>query len=59
MQAVEMRARAIKCAELAKKANPITRYFYIQAAQQWHHMAAQLELLERERVYRIIRDRPE
>jgi hypothetical protein len=59
MQAEEMRAKANECVERGRRADPMTRYFYLQAAQQWRDMADQMELLEREPVYRIIRNRAE
>ncbi|MGY8685095.1 hypothetical protein Q2941_46245 [Bradyrhizobium sp. UFLA05-153] len=42
---------------MANWADRVTSYFYLQAAKQWNDMAAQMELLEREPVYRIIRSR--
>ncbi|CCE06465.1 hypothetical protein BRAS3843_1730034 [Bradyrhizobium sp. STM 3843] len=57
MRSEEMKAKARECAELAAKAEPMTRMFYEQAAQQWLAMAEQMGFLEQESVYRIIRNR--
>ncbi|MGJ4942391.1 hypothetical protein ACQR1W_17580 [Bradyrhizobium sp. HKCCYLS1011] len=53
--AKEMLAKAEQCEDAADRVDPICARFYRNAAQQWRDMAAQLELLEREQVYRIIR----
>jgi hypothetical protein len=59
MRAEEMRAKAIECAERSRGGDPMARYFFLHAAQQWNDMADQMELLEREPVYRMIRNRSE
>ena len=41
------------------KTDPTIARFWRDAAKQWKAMAAQLELLEQEPVYRIIRSRKE
>ena len=55
----EMLAKAEQCEQMAAKVEPMVALFYRQAAEQWRTMAAQLELLEQEQIYRIIRSRPD
>ncbi len=57
MRPDEMRANAAQCDEMAAWVIPLAAPFLVQAAEQWRDMAMQLELLEREPVYRIIRNR--
>jgi hypothetical protein len=45
--------------QMADKTDPTIARFWRDAAKQWKAMAAQLELLEQEPVYRIIRSRRE
>ena len=52
----EMLVKAKQCEDAAYRAHPISPRFFHEAARQWRDMAAQLELLEREQVYRIIRN---
>jgi hypothetical protein len=51
----EMRAKADRCDELALAAEPVIASFFRDAAWQWRRLADQLELLEYEPTYRIIR----
>jgi hypothetical protein len=56
----EMRSKAELCDSTADKAgDELIAFFFHQAATHWRAMAAQLDLLEQEAVYRIIRDRSE
>jgi hypothetical protein len=55
----EILAKASYCEEMADKTEVTVALFYRQAAQRSREMAAQLELLEREPAYRIIRNRKE
>ena len=59
LQAKEMLANAEQCERMADKTDPTIARFWRDAAKQWKAMAAQLELLEQEPVYRIIRSRRE
>jgi hypothetical protein len=59
LRAEEMLARAKQCDDAADKTDATISAFYRQAAKQWREMAAQLELLEQQQVYRIIRSRPD
>ena len=54
-----MLAKAEQCEQMAAKVEHMVALFYRQAAEQWRTMAAQLELLEQEQIYRIIRSRPD
>jgi hypothetical protein len=59
LRAEEMLAKAKQYDEMADKTDVTIAPFYGQAAQRWRKMGAQLELLEQEQVYRIIRSQPE
>jgi hypothetical protein len=54
-----MLEKAERCEQMADKTDPTIARFWRDAAKQWKAMAAQLELLEQEPVYRIIRSRKE
>jgi hypothetical protein len=54
-----MLAKAKHCDDMADKTDATISVFYRQAAERWREMAAQLELLEQEQVYRIIRSQPD
>ncbi|CCE11722.1 hypothetical protein BRAS3843_770020 [Bradyrhizobium sp. STM 3843] len=54
----EMRSKAEQCDRMAAKArDEQIAFFFREAADHWRAMAAQLDLLEQEQVYRIIRGR--
>jgi hypothetical protein len=55
LRAKEMLAKAKQCEAAAYKVDPLSAPLLRKAAQHWREMAAQLDLLEREQVYRIIR----
>jgi hypothetical protein len=57
LRAEHMLAKARQCEDAADMAGQTCAVFYREAAKQWRDMAAQMELLEREPIYRIIRDR--
>ena len=52
-----MFARAKQCDDAADKAAPAEAMCLHEAARHWREMATQLELLEQEPQYRIIRRR--
>jgi hypothetical protein len=52
----EMLAMAEQCERMVDKADSTSACFLRDAAKQWRAMAAQLELLEQEPAYRIIRN---
>lgn len=54
----EMLLKAQECEKKAARASQMNAWFFRDVARQWREMAAQMELLEREQIYRIIRDRP-
>jgi hypothetical protein len=56
--AEEMLAKARECEVAAFGADASAAAYYRLVAHHWREMAAQLKLLEREPIYRIIRDRP-
>jgi hypothetical protein len=58
LRADEMRSKAEQCDDMADKAGDGPNVLFLrQAAEHWRAMAAQLDLLEQEQIYRIIRNR--
>lgn len=56
MQSEEMRSRAEQCEEMAQRVDLLAAPYLHRAAEHWRGMAEQMELLEGEAVYRIIRN---